>query len=155
MPAGQTGTLQIHDWTSLIAAETAHPDLGAAPPSFRREDLACIIYTSGTGGAPRGVMQHHGALLHNIEGCTAVIAEDFGWGDENLPVLPPASHAYEHTGGQLFPDRTRRPDLLFGRAGKARLEHRGGAPDDHGGGAAAVRGAAPADPQDGREAGTD
>ena len=34
-----------------------------------REDLACIIYTSGTGGAPRGVQQHHGAILHNLEGC--------------------------------------------------------------------------------------
>ena len=31
-------------------------------------DLACIIYTSGTGGAPRGVRQHHGAILHNVEG---------------------------------------------------------------------------------------
>jgi len=103
MPAGQTGTLQMHDWTSLIAAETAHPDVGAAATNFRREDLACIIYTSGTGGAPRGVMQHHGALLHNIEGCTGVIAEDFGWGDETFLSFLPASHAYEHTGGQLFP----------------------------------------------------
>jgi long-chain acyl-CoA synthetase len=103
MPAGQTGNVQVHDWTSLIAAETAYPDIGAAGANFRREDLACIIYTSGTAGAPRGVMQHHGALLHNIEGCTAVIAEDFGWGDEIFLSFLPASHAYEHSGGQMFP----------------------------------------------------
>ena len=46
-------------------------------------------------------MQHHGAILHNIEGCTALIAEDFGWGDEVFLSFLPASHAYEHTGGQI------------------------------------------------------
>jgi long-chain acyl-CoA synthetase len=68
-----------------------------------RGDLACIIYTSGTGGAPRGVMQHHGALLHNIAGATDIISTDFGWGDEVFLSFLPASHALEHTGGQLFP----------------------------------------------------
>ena len=32
-------------------------------------------------GTPRGVMLHHGAMLHNIEGATELVAEDFGWGD--------------------------------------------------------------------------
>ncbi|HEU5286441.1 MAG TPA: AMP-dependent synthetase/ligase, partial [Sphingomicrobium sp.] len=59
--------------------------------------------TSGTGGAPRGVRQHHGAILHNIAGCVDVIAEDFGWDDEVFLSFLPASHAYEHTGGQHFP----------------------------------------------------
>ena len=68
-----------------------------------REDLACIIYTSGTGGAPRGVQQHHGAILHNVEGCTDIISSDFGWDDEVFLSFLPASHAYEHTGGQHFP----------------------------------------------------
>jgi long-chain acyl-CoA synthetase len=68
-----------------------------------REQLACIIYTSGTGGAPRGVQQHHGAILHNVEGCTDIIANDFGWDDELFLSFLPASHAYEHTGGQHFP----------------------------------------------------
>ncbi|HET8612432.1 MAG TPA: AMP-dependent synthetase/ligase, partial [Sphingomonas sp.] len=53
--------------------------------------------------APRGVMQHHGAILHNVRGCTRVIAEDFGWGDELFLSFLPLSHAYEHTGGQHFP----------------------------------------------------
>ena len=149
LPAGQAGNVQFHDWTALIAAETAdRRRLRGRAPTFRRDDLACIIYTSGTGGAPRGVMQHHGAILHNVEGCTALIAEDFGWGDEVFLSFLPASHAYEHTGGQLFPIGLGAPDLLFGRAGEARLQHRGGAADDHGRGAAAVRGAAPAHPQD-------
>ena len=71
--------------------------------SVGRDDLACIIYTSGTGGAPRGVQQHHGAILHNLEGCTDIISTDFGWDDEVFLSFLPASHAYEHTGGQHFP----------------------------------------------------
>jgi long-chain acyl-CoA synthetase len=48
-------------------------------------------------------MQHHGAILHNVEGCTDVISEDFGWGDEVFLSFLPLSHAYEHSGGQMFP----------------------------------------------------
>ncbi|PZP15497.1 MAG: long-chain fatty acid--CoA ligase, partial [Sphingomonas hengshuiensis] len=70
---------------------------------FKREDPACIIYTSGTGGAPRGVVQHHGAILHNVNGCCTIISEDFGWADEVFLSFLPLSHAYEHTGGQHFP----------------------------------------------------
>jgi long-chain acyl-CoA synthetase len=103
LASGQATNVRIHDWSALIAAERADVAACAAGASFGRDDLACIIYTSGTGGAPRGVMQHHGAILHNVAGCTAVISEDFGWGDEVFLSFLPASHAYEHTGGQLFP----------------------------------------------------
>jgi long-chain acyl-CoA synthetase len=99
----QASNVRVHDWTSLIAAEEAEVAAIAAAADFARSDLACLIYTSGTGGAPRGVMQHHGAILHNVEGCVAVISEDFGWGDEVFLSFLPASHAYEHSGGQMFP----------------------------------------------------
>ncbi|TAK09464.1 MAG: long-chain fatty acid--CoA ligase [Rhizorhabdus sp.] len=81
-------------------------DVAAATDSvadIRREDLACLIYTSGTGGAPRGVRQHHGAILCNVEGCVDIIAEDFGWGEEVFLSFLPLSHAYEHSGGQFLP----------------------------------------------------
>jgi len=101
--SSQASNVEMHDWAALIGAENADVDACAAASDFERGDLACIIYTSGTGGAPRGVMQHHGAILHNVEGCVAVISEDFGWGDEVFLSFLPASHAYEHSGGQLFP----------------------------------------------------
>ncbi len=101
--AGQSGDISFHDWNSLIAAEVPDVAACAAGASFSREDVAAIIYTSGTGGAPRGVMQHHGAILHNVEGCTDIIANDFGWGDEVFLSFLPASHAYEHSGGQMWP----------------------------------------------------
>lgn len=100
---GQQGTLEVHDFHELIAAHPTDAAIAAAQATFRREDLACIIYTSGTGGSPRGVMQHHGAILHNCQGCTTIISEDFGWEDEVFLSFLPLSHAYEHTGGQFFP----------------------------------------------------
>ena len=104
LPGGQTGNVAFHDWRALIAAH--RPDVAAVTAEAsqrRREDLACLIYTSGTGGAPRGVMQHHGAILHNVEGCLEIISEDYGWDDEVFLSFLPASHAYEHSGGQFFP----------------------------------------------------
>ncbi len=100
---GQAGSVDFLQWSDLIAAEEADIKGCAARATFKREDLACIIYTSGTGGAPRGVMQHHGAILHNVEGCAEVISNDFGWDEEVFLSFLPASHAYEHSGGQMFP----------------------------------------------------
>ncbi|MEG3123179.1 AMP-dependent synthetase/ligase [Sphingomonas sp. GB1N7] len=97
-----TQGLDVHNWHRLIDQHPTAVASAAAKATFTREDLACIIYTSGTGGAPRGVMQHHGAILHNCAGCTAVIAEEFGWGEEVFLSFLPLSHAYEHTGGQHF-----------------------------------------------------
>ncbi|OJU16684.1 MULTISPECIES: AMP-dependent synthetase/ligase [unclassified Sphingomonas] len=91
------------DWHEMIAAHPTDSATIAAEAGFARDDLACIIYTSGTGGAPRGVMQHHGAILHNVAGCIRIIAEDFGWGEEVFLSFLPLSHAYEHTGGQHLP----------------------------------------------------
>lgn len=99
----QAGDIGFHRWDDLVAGAA---DIGAAEEAARaigREDLACIIYTSGTGGAPRGVRQHHGAILCNVEGCVDIIAEDFGWGDEVFLSFLPLSHAYEHSGGQFLP----------------------------------------------------
>ena len=100
---GETDTVRCHEWSALIAGHPADVAACAAAADFAREDLACLIYTSGTGGAPRGVRQHHGAILHNVAGCSAVISEDFGWGDEVFLSFLPASHAYEHSGGQHLP----------------------------------------------------
>lgn len=97
----QGGGLDVHDWGELIARHAAEPE--SLTVTAGRDDLACVIYTSGTGGAPRGVMQHHGAILHNVAGCCAVISEDFGWEDEVFLSFLPLSHAYEHSGGQHFP----------------------------------------------------
>ena len=100
---GAQGTSACHLWSDLIAAHPADVSACAAAQIAQRSDLACIIYTSGTGGAPRGVMQHHGAILLNCEGAAAVVNEDFGIADEVFLSFLPLSHAYEHSGGQFLP----------------------------------------------------
>jgi long-chain acyl-CoA synthetase len=101
----QSGTVSFHDWDNLLRgdAAAARAAVEARIATIGRQDLACIIYTSGTGGAPRGVMQHHGAILCNVDGAARILTEDFGWGDEVFLSFLPLSHAYEHTGGQFLP----------------------------------------------------
>ena len=94
---------QFHLWQSLVSGPADIGALEAEMAKVKRTDLACLIYTSGTGGAPRGVCQHHGMILHNVEGCIDIIANDFGWDPEIFLSFLPASHAYEHSGGQHFP----------------------------------------------------
>jgi len=93
----------FHHWQDMVAGPGDVAALEQRMASVGRNDLACLIYTSGTGGAPRGVMQHHGMILHNCAGCIDIIANDFGWDDEVFLSFLPASHAYEHSGGQHFP----------------------------------------------------
>ncbi|WP_198040434.1 AMP-dependent synthetase/ligase [Sphingopyxis sp. QXT-31] len=102
---GQQGDVRVHDWAPLVAdGATYVEETKARGLGVKREDTACLIYTSGTGGAPRGVMQHHGAILHNAAGAAEVLVNDFGIGeDEAFLSFLPLSHAYEHSGGQFLP----------------------------------------------------
>ncbi|MDG6079453.1 long-chain fatty acid--CoA ligase [Erythrobacter litoralis] len=102
----QGGNLTCHGWSHLTSgdAAAARKAVDERIATIGRGDTACLIYTSGTGGAPRGVKQHHGAILCNAAGAAEVLIEDFGLSDEErfLSFLP-LSHAYEHTGGQYLP----------------------------------------------------
>ena len=46
---------QFHDWQSLVSGPADIGALEAEMATVGRADLACLIYTSGTGGAPREV----------------------------------------------------------------------------------------------------
>ncbi|MBM3572377.1 MAG: long-chain fatty acid--CoA ligase, partial [Alphaproteobacteria bacterium] len=67
-----------------------------------RDDIACLIYTSGTGGNPKGVMLSHRAILTNCLGAEHVI-QRLGLGENVFLSFLPLSHSYEHTAGQFFP----------------------------------------------------
>ena len=41
--------------------------------NLNRKDVACIIYTSGTQGSPKGVMLSHGGILNNCEGAIELL----------------------------------------------------------------------------------
>ncbi|MCG2839822.1 AMP-dependent synthetase/ligase [Sandaracinobacter sp. RS1-74] len=106
LAVGQAATqVELLHAEALLAKYKGDVAKVRADAGMRRADLACLIYTSGTGGVPRGVMQHHGAILHNVAGCADIIFNDFPpeTGQETFLSFLPPSHAYEHTAGQYLP----------------------------------------------------
>ena len=62
---------------------------------LKRTSPACIIYTSGTGGNPKGVMLSHGGILNNIVGACEIMKPLINTRPVFLTWLP-LSHSYEH-----------------------------------------------------------
>ncbi len=97
VPRRQALAVEVHHWQALIDAHAP-----AAPHASARTDTAVIIYTSGTGGAPKGVMLSHGAILSNCEGAQHLFAPE-RLGRETFLSFLPLSHSYEHMAGQFMP----------------------------------------------------
>ena len=62
---------------------------------LKRTSPACIIYTSGTGGNPKGVILSHGGILNNLVGACEIMKPLFNSRPVFLTWLP-LSHSYEH-----------------------------------------------------------
>ncbi len=62
---------------------------------LKRNSPACIIYTSGTGGNPKGVILSHGGILNNVVGSCEITKPLFNSRPVFLTWLP-LSHSYEH-----------------------------------------------------------
>ena len=63
--------------------------------NLKRSSAACIIYTSGTGGNPKGVILSHGGILNNLEGACEIMKPLIDSRPVFLTWLP-LSHSYEH-----------------------------------------------------------
>lgn len=90
----------LPDWAEAQETFRGAPALA---PHAEPQDLAVIIFTSGTTGQAKGVMLSHANLLYNAEGVARTI--DCGPGDRMLSVLP-MHHTFESTIGFLCPLRT-------------------------------------------------
>ncbi len=88
-------------WPEIVAGDAEADDIAAEAARIPPETLACLIYTSGTGGAPKGVMLPHRAILSNCRGAEKLVGPLSLEGGVYLSVLP-LSHSYEHTVGQFF-----------------------------------------------------
>jgi len=100
----QEPPVHVASWSQLLAQGAKRPESEVAERIARlqRGDVCCLIYTSGTGGVPKGVMHTHGSILCNLRGCYEVLLS-FGLGDEVFLSFLPLSHSYEHTAGQFLP----------------------------------------------------
>lgn len=94
----QNPGLTVIPWAALQAG-----DAPFKPHPHGPRDPACIIYTSGTGGVPRGVVQAHGSIIANCRGAYEVLKYLKLKDQETFLSFLPLSHAYEHTAGQFFP----------------------------------------------------
>jgi len=79
-----------------------HANIVELARTWSADETACIIYTSGTGGTPKGVMLSHRALFHNCAGARDAL-EEIGLAEEVFLSFLPLSHSYEHMAGQFFP----------------------------------------------------
>ena len=64
--------------------------------TLKRNMPACIIYTSGTSGNPKGVILSHGGILANCEGALELLNPLVKKKDPVFLTWLPLSHSYEH-----------------------------------------------------------
>ncbi len=103
------GLLDLHD-PQIISLDAlramgrerakAHPQaLDERVAACRPEDLAILVYTSGTTGKPKGAMHSHGGLVYAVRGYNTLIARSEA--DECMCFLP-LCHIAERLGGEYF-----------------------------------------------------
>ena len=87
---------ELHVSINQIFANKNFSLLNFSELKIQRKDVACIIYTSGTQGNPKGVVLSHGGILNNCEGALGLLKEFVSKKPKFLTWLP-LSHSYEHT----------------------------------------------------------
>ncbi len=80
-----------------IHAKAHAQELDARAAGCKPEDLAILVYTSGTTGKPKGAMHSHGGLVYAVRGYNRILVQ--GPGDERMCFLP-LCHIAERVGGE-------------------------------------------------------
>jgi long-chain acyl-CoA synthetase len=97
-PDDAGGSTRLRHWHDLVADEAPPDDIALEAAAIPANALACLIYTSGTGGAPKGVMLPHRSILSNCRGAFELL-RPLRLKDEIYLSYLPTSHSYEHTVG--------------------------------------------------------
>jgi len=89
--SNQSNSVKVLNFSQVIKLGSKH---SLQPAQLRKEDLATLMYTSGTSGMPKGVMLSHGNLLSQIFGARAVVEPQPG---ERVLSILPIWHCYERS----------------------------------------------------------
>ncbi len=100
-PDGVAPASRVIAWNELAGDPQPADDIAGEAALIPATALACLIYTSGTGGAPRGVMLPHRCILSNCAGAFELV-RPLHLKDEIYLSYLPLAHSYEHTVGQFF-----------------------------------------------------
>ncbi len=87
------------DADSLLIEDILNEDISEKiiNKNLKRNMPACIIYTSGTSGNPKGVVLSHGGILSNCEGAVELLEPLINKKNPVFLTWLPLSHSYEHT----------------------------------------------------------
>lgn len=114
----------VHRWEDSAAGT-----IDDTPRPRTRDDLACIVYSSGTGGRPKGCQLTHGNYLTQLDALTRL--HPFGPGHRYLSILP-TNHAIDFMVGFIGPYvcgaavvhlRTIRPEFVREAFVRYRITH--------------------------------
>ena len=93
----------IHFLQDIYAAADTDKQLDEIMHNSAETDPCCLIYTSGTGGRPKGVLLTHQSIQANIDAAYLLLAEGAVQNDAVFLSILPLSHSYEHTAGLHLP----------------------------------------------------
>jgi len=122
LPAIKEAVRGLADFTHLVCCGGDDPDAAityedlmcedSEPPRSpsRTEDVACILYTSGTTGNPKGVMLTHGNLVSNAQACRDAIK--FNRSDVFMCLLP-MFHTFAWTTCVVLPLYSGNPTVII------------------------------------------
>jgi long-chain acyl-CoA synthetase len=100
-PDDAGGSPRLMHWAGLVGDNDSPDDVALQAAAISSDAMACLIYTSGTGGAPKGVMLPHRSILSNCRGAFELV-RPLHLKDETYLSYLPVSHSYEHTVGGFF-----------------------------------------------------
>lgn len=95
--------ISVHYLDKLLAEHPVLADLPDRIAAQDSDDTCCFIYTSGTGGRPKGVMLTHRSIQANIKAAVELLDEGQAREKARFLSLLPLSHSYEHTAGLHLP----------------------------------------------------
>ena len=95
--------LTSYVWQDILSANHLDYNFISSIEKIPADNVCCIIYTSGTGGTPKGVMLTHKSIQANISAAADLLAEGKATHKTRFLSLLPLSHAYEHTAGLHLP----------------------------------------------------